>query len=271
MALRSLSSLSLLAPAGRASHNPLLVYLPGMDGTGELLFVQIPHLADHFDIRCLVIPSDDLSSWQRMASQVMRLIRQEANHRPVYLCGESFGACLAMQVVDQAPDMASQLILINPASSFHRIPWLHWMAHLTDWIWPTLYNTSALGSLPLLANLSRIRSDYHGILLNAIRSVSQPSAAWRLSLLSKFRPELLNLRRFRQPTLIIASQADRLLPSQAEAQRLASLFPCAQIHLLANSGHISLLEEEINLGQILTETGVVPQPDAYSEVATSAA
>jgi pimeloyl-ACP methyl ester carboxylesterase len=271
MALRSLSSFSLLAPAGRVFHKPLLVYLPGMDGTGELLFLQVPYLADHFDIRCLAIPSDDVSPWQMMATQVIQLIRQEAGNRPVYLCGESFGACLAMQVVAQASDVANQLILINPASSFHRIPWLHWIPHITDWVWPTLYNTSALGSLPLLANLPRIRSDYHGILLQAMRSVSQRSAAWRLSLLAKFRPELLNLRRFRQPTLIIASQADRLLPSQAEAQRLASLFPCAQIHLLANSGHISLLEEEINLGQILTETGVVSQPDAYSEVATSAA
>ena len=35
------------------------------------------------------------------------LIRQEYPDQPVYLCGESFGACLALQVIALAPDIAS--------------------------------------------------------------------------------------------------------------------------------------------------------------------
>jgi pimeloyl-ACP methyl ester carboxylesterase len=259
--LRTRPSFSFLTPSEQSQHQPLFVYLPGMDGTGELFCVQTPHLAAYFDIRCLAIPADDLSPWNEMADRVIQLVRQEATNRPVYLCGESFGACLAMQVVAQAPDIANHLILINPASSFHRIPWLHWIANMTAWVLPTFYNTSALGSLPLLAALNRIRSNYHTALLKAMRSVTQESAAWRLSLLSQFRPEELNLQRFTAPTLIIASQADRLLPSIAEAQHLSDIFPEAKVHTLPYSGHISLLEDDVNLNQILELEGFLPQTE----------
>jgi pimeloyl-ACP methyl ester carboxylesterase len=239
-----------------------------MDGTGALFCVQTPGLKRHFDIRCLSIPGDDLSSWQEMAAQVIALIRQEDTQKPIYLCGESFGACLALQVISQAPDIASHLILINSASSFNRLPWLHWLSNMTTWIAPMFYRTSALGSLPILAALNRIHPEHHAATLKAMRSVSQATAAWRLSLLSKFRLESLDLRRFRGPALIIASQADRLLPSVEEAHRLAEEFKQPRLHFLPYSGHISLLETEVDLSQILAESGFLPSLTSISETVT---
>ncbi len=162
-------SLTFLAPTGNQPDKSLFVYLPGMDGTGELFGVQTPGLKPHFDIRCLSIPTDDLSSWQDMADQIIDLIRRESPHQPVYLCGESFGACLALQVIAKAPDIASHLVLINSASSFNRLPWLHWLSNLTAWIAPTFYRTSALGSLSVLAALNRIHPDYHTVTLRTMR------------------------------------------------------------------------------------------------------
>jgi pimeloyl-ACP methyl ester carboxylesterase len=236
-----------------------------MDGTGKLFSVQTPHLRRYFDIRCLSIPGDDLSPWPQMAAQVISLIHREYPNTPVYLCGESFGACLALQVIAQAPDIASHLILINSASSFNRLPWLHWLANMTAWIAPTFYQTSALGSLTLLAALNRIDSCYHATTLQAMRSVTQTSAAWRLSLLATFDLASLNLRQFRQSTLIVASKADRLLPSVQEAYRLADQFPQAQLHFLPDSGHISLLEADVDLSEILATTGFLPCNPAPSK------
>ena len=65
---------------------------------------------------------------------------------------------------------------------------------MTTWIAPTFYRTSALGSLPILAALDRIHPDHHTATLRAMRSVTQATAAWRLSLLSKFRLDALNLK-----------------------------------------------------------------------------
>ncbi len=263
--VNSRATVSFLSPAGNQRDKPAFVYLPGMDGTGKLFYVQTPGLKPYFDIRCLSIPGNDLSSWSDMAAQVITLIRQEYPEKPVYLCGESFGACLALQVISRAPDIASHLILINSASSFNRLPWLHWLSNMTTWVAPTFYRTSALGSLPILAELNRIHPDYHAETLRAMRSVTQATAAWRLSLLSQFRLDNLRLNRFKGEVLIVASQADRLLPSVEEAHRLAEKFEDVRFYFLPYSGHISLLETEVNLSQILDSAGFLPQTPAFSK------
>jgi pimeloyl-ACP methyl ester carboxylesterase len=265
--VNSQASFLLLSPEGNHPDKPAFVYLPGMDGTGELFCVQSPRLKRHFNIRCLSIPRDDLSPWQDMAAEVVALIRREYPNQPVYLCGESFGACLALHVIAHAPDIASHLVLINSASAFSRLPWLHWLSNLTTWIAPTFYRTSALGSLPILAALNRIHPDYHAVTLRAMRSVTQATAAWRLSLLSQFRLDALNLERFQGSVLIVASQADRLLPSVEEAHRLDEKFDRTQLHFLPYSGHISLLETEVNLSQILAEGGFLTPISSNREVA----
>ncbi|MGF1518002.1 MAG: alpha/beta fold hydrolase [Nodosilinea sp.] len=251
--------LKLYAPAGKHPHRPLFIYLPGMDGSGELFSSQSDRLRDHFDIRCLVIPGDDLSSWDSLAAQVVQLIRQEAGAARVYLCGESFGACLALRTVALAPTLASHLILVNSASSFHRFPLLQWVAHLTPWVAPPLYQGSTLGGLPVMANFSRMGTANRQALMRAIGTVSQASTAWRLGLLSQFRLEPLRLHRVKARTLLVASLSDRLLPSLQEAQRLATLLPNPRIYTLPHSGHISLLEDGVNLEAILATVGFLPK------------
>ncbi|MFM7393631.1 MAG: alpha/beta fold hydrolase, partial [Cyanobium sp.] len=87
--------------------------------------------------------------------------------------------------------------------------------------------------------------------LEAMQSVSPASAAFRLGLLSQFNLEGLPLDRIKQPVLVLASGADRLLPSVAEAGRLVSYLPHCQTVKLPKSGHACLLETEIRLSSIL--------------------
>lgn len=231
-----------------------------MDGTGDLLTVQLPGLTQHFDVRCLSIPVDDLTPWSGLRNQTLQLIRREAGDRPVYLCGESFGACLSMLVASHAPELFHRQILINPASSFHRNSWLRWVASITPLVSPYLYRASTLAMLPLLASLGRVNRKNQQALLFAMRRVQQSTAAWRLSLLSHFRADALPLQQFSRPSLIIAGAADRLLPSVDEAQRLAEYLPQAQVHLLPHSGHACLLEDKVDLRQILAATGMLARP-----------
>lgn len=253
------ASLKLYAPVGKNPGHPLFIYLPGMDGSGELFGLQCAGLKSHFDIRCLVVPGDDMSSWESLAHQAVQLIRQEADGAPVYLCGESFGACLALRAIALVPALASHLILINSASAFHRFPWLHWVANLTPWVAPPLYQSSTWTSLPVLANLSRIGEANRQALVRAMGAVTQASTAWRLTLLSQFRLEPLRLHRVTAPTLLVASLGDRLLPSLEEAQRLAALLPNPRIYPLPHSGHASLLEDGVNLVAIMGAVGFLPK------------
>lgn len=250
----------LLIPTEAQPQQPLLVYLPGMDGSGRLFDNQVPALHGQFEVRCLALPRDDRSAWFQLADQTIDLITAVAAGRPVYLCGESFGACLALQVVAQAPRLIHRLILVNPASAFHRLPWLHWLGQITAWVPSPMFPWSTLGSLPMLANLNRIAPTQRDQLLQAVQAVPQTTVAWRMGLLAQFRPDVLNLAPWTGPTLILASLADRLLPSPEEAQRLLAVLPQAQIYPLPHSGHASLLEQGVNLGSILAETGFLPPP-----------
>lgn len=243
-----------LTPERVQPEYPLLVYLPGMDGTGQLLRSQTAGLEAGFDVRCLALPRKDLNSWDVLSKSVLDLIDAElekSSQRPIYLCGESFGGCLAMKVAIQAPELFKRIILINPASSFHLRPWLSWASQLTYLVPSGLYDVGALALLPFLSSLPRIsRSDRHE-LLKTMRSVPVETVLWRLSLLREFEIDQEQLRRLTQPVLLIAGASDRLLPSVTEVKRIANILPNTKIVVLPNCGHACLLEQDINLYDIL--------------------
>lgn len=248
------SHLSLITPTHLNPSYPLFVFLPGMDGTGTLLRTQTAGLETSFDIRCLAIPPDDHTSWDILSEKVIALIQAEIEIDPqqsVYLCGESFGGCLALKVALKAPHLFKRIILVNPASSFNQQPWLHWGSSLTRWLPQPFYQASSVALVPFLAALERISPGDRRALLEAMQSVPQKTSIWRLSLLSQFDINQIQLSCLTQPVLLIASRADRLLPSLVEAQYLSRSLPDARIVTLPDSGHACLLEVDVNLYEIL--------------------
>ncbi|MCF2149881.1 alpha/beta hydrolase [Desmonostoc muscorum LEGE 12446] len=245
-----------LTPTRLRPEYPLFVYLPGMDGTGQLLRSQTAGLEVGFDVRCFAIPRQDLTTWDVLTNNVLDLIHAELEKSPqrtVYLCGESFGGCLAMKVAIQAPHLFKRIILINPASALQLRPWLNWASQITYLVPSGLYDVGALGLLPFLASLPRIsRSDRHE-LLRTMRSVPSETVLWRLSLLREFEIDEEQLRQLTQPVLLIAGGSDRLLPSVTEVQRIANIIPNTEIVVLPDCGHACLLEEDINLYEILKD------------------
>lgn len=259
----------LLTPGRLHLDYPLFVFLPGMDGTGLLLRLQTKGLETAFDVRCLVIPPDDLTNWENLADKVVNLIEEEVNKRycrSVYLCGESFGGCLALKVAQKAPHLFKRIILVNPASSFNQCPWLQWGAQLARCIPDNFYPLSALALLPFLSALSRTAPMERRTLLEAMQSVPPETVNWRLSMVTEFNVDETQLRRLTQPVLLVAGAADKLLPSVAEAERLVHCLPNAKMVVLPHSGHACLLETDISLFNILKEQNFlessVPNQDA---------
>lgn len=245
-----------LAPERRNPDYPLFVYLPGMDGAGNLLQPQMGSLTQCFDVRCLAIAPDDRQDWDALSQQVVALIERElsnASQRPVYLCGESFGGCLAMKVVARSPQHIDRLILSNPASSFSHRPLFKLAIPLTGILPTAAHRSSSLALLPFLAALGRIAPRDRRALLEAMQALPPQTVSWRLSLLDRFCLEDSDCGRFTRPVLILAGGADRLLPSVQEAKTLVRKFPNARMVELPRSGHACLLEMETNLGKILKD------------------
>lgn len=264
--------ISLLIPKAIQPHKPLFIYLPGMDGTGKLLNTQADKLAQSFDLRCLSIPSDDLSDWQTLTSKTIDLIKQEtalSSSRPVYICGESFGGCLALKVTVAATNIVRRLILVNPASSFNQRPLLGLGVNLIPWLPDYIHRTSALGLLPFLAELSQINKPERRALIEAMRLLPPKVVSWRLSLLRDFKFTQQELSNIEQPTLIIAGGADKLLPSVEEAKRLVKTLPQGKMTTLPKSGHACLLEAETNLHNILAKNNFLESKQLVGAICES--
>ncbi|YAI81368.1 MAG: alpha/beta fold hydrolase [cyanobacterium endosymbiont of Rhopalodia sterrenbergii] len=253
----------LLCPTfSTSSEIPLFIYLPGMDGTGKLLHRQVKKLSQFFKVCCLSIPQDDCSDWNTLVSQTISLIKKELDHYPqfssVYLCGESFGGCLAIKLALKSPELIKKMVLINPASSFTQRPLLSWGSELIQWVPDILHQTSTLGILPFLAALGRIETkDYHA-LLKAMQSVPPLVVSYRLRLLRDFNVDEAQLKQLTQPILTIASDSDYLLPSVAEGKRLVNCLPNSNLVILPDSGHTCLLETEVDLTKLLQKHNFLP-------------
>jgi pimeloyl-ACP methyl ester carboxylesterase len=259
--------LRLNPPEVRNPDVPLLIYLPGMDGTGELFSHQIGFLGKVLEVHCLTIPNDDLNTWDYLSDSVVRLVEalmKDTPQRRVYLLGESFGGCLAIKTILKAPHLFDRLILSNPASAFQRQPLLFWGSFLVQPQIEPIHQWSCANFVPFLAAVNRITERDRHLLLEAMQSVTQKSSIWRLSLLRHFDVTDAQYRSIQQPTLLIASGRDRLLPSFAEAERLARLIPHTRVQVLPESGHACLLETEVDLMTILESNGFL-EPQALPQ------
>lgn len=243
-----------LTPLQRNPGYPLFIFLPGLGETTQLAPLQTAGLETAFNVRCLVLPPQELPNWDILSQRVIDLIQAELETeqpKSVYLCGECFGGCLALKILLKAPRLFDRVILINPASSLNLHPWIDWILIFTDWLPQPIYQLFSVAFLPFLASLERIKLANSQVLLKAVKSASLKASAQRLSLLSQFKIENTQLHQFTQPFLIITSKFDRLLPSLEEAQRLVRNLTDARTVTLPNSGHACLLEEGINLLEIM--------------------
>lgn len=262
----------LLSPKPQRVGCALFVFLPGMDGTGQLLRTQLSTLHQGFDIRCLAISAQNDWSWSQLADRAINLIRAEIAGQPpsvsppsVYLCGESFGGCLALQVALKAPELIDRLILVNPASSFRQLPWMRFGASVSAFLSDDLHRLGMYGLVPFLVAQHRVAPTDREALWQAMTSVPPKTASRRLGLLRQFDAAQLPLASIRQPTLLIAGDADRLLPSKTEIQRLAQRLPHAQTLTLPESGHACLLETQVNLYALMQGAQFLPREPVVAD------
>lgn len=249
---------ALFSPVLPQLEKPLMVMLPGLDGTGKLFVSQVRGLSRYFDVRCLTIPEENRQDWPELADGVIDLIMDARQERPVYLCGESFGGCLALQVALSAQHVVQHLVLVNPASALRRYGWVRWATRFTDYVPDWLFRASGAVSLPLLANFNRISEDKWALFMETVRPIVQDCVAWRIGMLHRFEASPQQLAQLTLPTSLLASGRDRLFPSHEEARLLHKSLPNAQIFFLPESGHVCLLEDDIDLSHCLQALGSLP-------------
>ena len=123
---------------------PLMLYVPGLDGTGFAASPQFDRLERSFDLKAMHVPPTDRSDFETLVETIATFLEEETTRREaagekprsakkgkkkfqrdgsVYLLGESMGGLLSLGVALRRPDLVDRLVLVNPASSFDRSPW----------------------------------------------------------------------------------------------------------------------------------------------------
>lgn len=228
-----------------------LIYLPGLDGTGELFYRQIEDLTRAFSVVTYGLRTEGDFTYQDLTADICALIKTQ-NYDQVTLCGESFGGTLALQFALSHPKLVKQLIIINSFPYFRNRALLGFARVLFEF---TPYE---------IVQASRRLMGYVGLLAEDLSPTDQvkffelthtlPKLALsrRLTLVRDF--DVRNrLAQIDIPTLFIASRKDQLQNSVLEAEFMASQMSNAQIRALDNMGHLPLLSEKFNLYELLVE------------------
>ncbi|TYH99540.1 hypothetical protein ES332_A11G073500v1 [Gossypium tomentosum] len=206
---------------------------------------------------------------------VERTVRSEnyrSPNRPIYLVGESIGACLAISVAAPNPDMDLVLVLSNPATSFSQsqlqplIPLLEMMPDEFPINLPYILslatgnpltvlmdNVVKKGSLPqIIGELSQDLATMSSYLPVLADIVPRQTLLWKLNLL-KSGSACANscLHAVKAQLLILCSGRDQLLPSQEESQRLQKALLDCEIRMFDESGHFLFLEDNVDLVTII--------------------
>lgn len=267
-------------PERQVAHLPLMLYIPGIDGTGMAASRQFPGLMDSFDFRSFSVPLNDRTPFNGLVQIIKSYLEAEVDvddpDRPVYLLGESFGAVLALAVAHDKTDLVDRLVLVNPATSYEKSIWPRLgpaLAKLPDSVYsaipyalsPVLGNPLAMAAVNVdrTASLPTQAAQYAESLqklipqLGYLSKILPPAVLqWKLELLKQGNAVVKGmLPRIQQRVFLLTADGDLLIPSKEEGPRLQRLLPRCRLKVFPNASHALLQEADVNLAQLMKQQG----------------
>jgi pimeloyl-ACP methyl ester carboxylesterase len=228
----------------------LLVYIPGLDGTGELLFNQIPDLTGLYRVVTFRSREQGQFSYEDLCDDVASII-EDIGETKAIIVGESFGGGVALHFALNHPEMVDRLVVINSFPRFRSRAKIQLAARLTSALpfsltWLARRGASTIGLL-----VDGVGTADRRRFFDAIRTIPREGYARRLRLIAELDIEG-KLSEITVPTLFIAGTRDLLLPSAREARAMAARMPNAAVRTIEGAGHACLLSRRVNLAEILT-------------------
>jgi pimeloyl-ACP methyl ester carboxylesterase len=230
---------------------PLLVYIAGLDGTGELFFKQSPALAASYRVMTFRSRDDGRFTYDDLADDVASLIRDAGAERAT-IVAESFGGGVALTFALRYPAMVERLVIVNSFARFRgRVKiklGILFASALPFW----LTSVVRKGANNVALQADGVQAEDRRRFFKAIHTVERESYTRRLKLIAQLNLEN-NLAEIKAPTLFIAGEKDLLVPSAREARLMAARMPNAQVRTIPGAGHACLLGDRVRLADILAE------------------
>ena len=228
-----------------------VVLVPGMNGTGELFYCQVPRLQRSFRVATYAL-RDDAESMEQLAADLAGVVNAVAPaERRAIVVGESFGGAVALTFALRYPELVEALVIVNSFAHFSPQILLRLaIASLAILPW---------GAMPLVRRLTAFRLHSRHTHRDEVRQfirftahASRNGYVNRLRLLRRF--DLRDrLHEIRPPALFLAAEQDHLVPAVAQARYMSERVPASAMRILEGHGHICLIAPDLDLEQILHE------------------
>ena len=228
-----------------------VVLVPGMNGSGQLFYGQVPRLQRSFRVGTYTL-RDGARTIDELAADLAHVVEAVAPvERRAVIVGESFGGAIALTFALRYPAHVAALVVLN--SCPHVDPQLRLRLAtgglaLLPW-----------GAMPLVRRLTAFRLHSRHTtrtdvtrFIRATADASREGYVNRLRLLQRFDVRK-RLHEIRQPTLFLASEHDRLVPAVVQARYMADRVPGSAMRILDGHGHICLIAPDLDLQEILSQ------------------
>jgi 3-oxoadipate enol-lactonase len=236
---------------GVEGSGPLLIFISGLDGTGQLFFKQSPALSRSYRVITFRSRERGQFTYEALADDVAAIIKDLGEERAT-IVAESFGGGVGLTFALRYPQMIDRLVVINSFPRFRnrlQIRLGAWLASLLPFptLWPMRKAACILG---LWAD--GVSKEDRRRFFDAIRTVEGEGYARRLQLIRDLDLED-RLSNIQAPTLFIAAEKDRLIRSVCEARRMAARMPRAKVRTIKGAGHACLLGNRVRLAELLAD------------------
>jgi pimeloyl-ACP methyl ester carboxylesterase len=250
-----------------------IVYLHSATGEGAgLTFLE--RLADRAEVVAPVFPGfgasegiEHIDDIEDAAFHLIDLWDRLALGAPAVV-GLSLGGWLALELATRWPERVGRLVLVNPVGLYlAQAPIADIFGRPLGALAEDLFADQDHPLARALHGLEDVRSDPEAsaqLPFDLVRPLAQTMAAtarlgWDPYLHNpKLRPRL---HRVTQPTLVVRSGADRLLPA-VHAETYAAELPDARLHVLPGAGHLVPLERPDEVAAIVADFVTDPLPAA---------
>ncbi len=230
---------------------PLLIYVTGLDGTGELFYKQLPSLTENYRVVTFRLRNDRRATYQDLADDIAAIL-EDLGEPQATLIGESFGGSIVLHFALRYPLRVERLVIVNSFPRYRRRIRIHLAAFLSSILPAHFVVPFRLASATLGLLVEGVSREDRKNILRVLRTVEMESFARRLQLIAEMNVED-RLAEIHAPTLLIATARDLLVPSVREARKMQQRMPNATVKILKRKGHACLLRDDVRLSDFLKE------------------
>jgi len=227
----------------------VLVYIPGMEGTGNLFFRQLPVLEGEF--RCVTIRLRNSApfSYFDLVQDIVTTLDREGAHSAT-IVAESFGGSIALQFALQHQNRIEHLVLVNTFPYFRRRIRLRLGLLLLPFGFVNPGRWVREKTVARVMCSESVEQDAIDKLLECSFSHGYAATRQRMKLIKQI--DVRNrLQEIQCPVTLVAAAKDKLLPSVKEARLMLQQMPNAKMVVLPDEGHTCLLSSKFSLLPIL--------------------